>query len=394
MALGVLAGAGSALADPPAMGDRPGLQIGTVQQLIYDSNVARTDSALASVRGVTPSEFIWIPELTVAFDHAFGPETLILKGTAGYDFHSSNQILNGERLDVFGSVKSRFGRCDAALSGDYARLPSTLDQLNVSVTHNEVTEETASLTAQCGGAVGLVPSVALAEQWASNSSGQIANSDFRSFTATPAIGYRRRALGEISLYGSFQDVTYPNRDLLLGPASLQDGYQLFGAGMRFDRRLAARIQATFRIGFAALRPADASIPGFNGLTYGVNVNARVTGRISAHLTFDRDIMPSTWQDVTYGISNVATAQVDYRIGPRLTLNLGVSQTTDRYHGVALLPGVDIQHDRIEAAFGGISYDLGRRIKLRLEARREARRADLFGYNYDDTQVALSAVAAL
>ncbi|HXU99991.1 MAG TPA: outer membrane beta-barrel protein [Caulobacteraceae bacterium] len=380
--------------DAAVLADAPGLHIATTQQVLYDTNVARGDLGVAQLRGITPAEFIYSPAASIDFVHPFGPETLILKGTAGYDFHSSNRVLSGERLELNSSVKSQLGRCNTVVGAGYSRMPSDLEQLNIAVTHNDISVETASLDADCGRAVGLDTKVALTEQWASNSNPQVRIDNFHSFTAVPAIGYRRPSFGEIELYGSFQEVSYPDRDLMAGPASIQDGYRLLGAGLKFDRRLGARIQATFRIGFVGLRPDISSVPGFNGLTYGADVSARMTGRIRFSFSFQRDAAPATWQDVTYAISDTESMQAEYLIGPRFKLDIGLSRTADDYHGSHLAPGIDLQHDRIDAAFGALSFAMSRRIKFGVELRHENRAADVFGYNYADTQVGFTAAAAL
>jgi hypothetical protein len=388
------AAAAPAWAEEPGPVDLPGLHIGTAQEVLYDTNVARSDLEAARLRGITPADVIYTPIVSVDFVHPLGPETLILKGTAGYDFHSSNRVLDGERLELNSSVKSDLGRCRATLTGDYSRLPSDLEQLNIAVTHNEVSAETAGLNAECGRAVGLDPKIDLTEQWVSNSNPAVRIDNLRTFTAIPAIGYRRPSLGEIELYGSFQDVAYPDRDLTQGPASIQDGYQLYGAGFRYDRHLGARIETTLRVGFVGLRPDISTVPGFNGVTWGADVSARVTGRIRLHLTVQRDATPATWQDVTYALSDTQSAQIEYLVGARLKLNLGVARTMDDYHGAHVLPGIDLQHDRIDGAFAALSLAMSRRIKFKLEVRHETRAADVLGYNYTDTQAGFTVAAAL
>src|ERR1700761_4954859 len=62
----------------------------------HDSNVDRLNSSAGALRGIQSSDDIISPALNLNLTHQFGRETAYLQGSAGYDYYTSNTLLNSE----------------------------------------------------------------------------------------------------------------------------------------------------------------------------------------------------------------------------------------------------------------------------------------------------------
>src|SRR5437588_164966 len=86
----------SALAAPALAQETRPLGVQAVISEIYDSNVARSSYLLASARGVTQSDWITEPGVTLNLNKTFGRQSAFLRGSVGYDFYARNTRLNSE----------------------------------------------------------------------------------------------------------------------------------------------------------------------------------------------------------------------------------------------------------------------------------------------------------
>jgi hypothetical protein len=235
--------------------------------------------------------------------------------------------------------------------------------------------------------------LSLSRTWSDNTAFQLQPSNYRSFTVSGGIAYRRPAFGEVSLYGQYGETSFPNRFILVGAGLLQDGYKSYSTGLRYNHSVGARIEATANIGYITVHPEIASVARYDGVTYGAQVSFRATSRVRLRLKFDRDINPSNRPDTTFAVDNTYSVEGDYAIGSRIKLNLGLSDRTSRYRGANLVPGIDLANDRNWAVYGSIRLSVGRRLGLELNARHEDRNANVTAFSYTDTRVGASAIAS-
>jgi hypothetical protein len=360
----------------------------------YDSNVAQSGAAAAAQRGITPADTIFAPFLAAGLTLPLGRQSLFLKGSVGYSLYSKNTVLNSGAVNVEGGFAARVRDCKATLTGSYSNQRTSLQDLVVTVTRNIADTELVRLDGECGGPIGLGPTLSVVQQWSNNSAPSLFASDFRSVTATAGIAYRRPSFGELSLVGSYGQTDFPNRGLLVGPATTQDGFRDYSIGVRYERKLGARIEGTVRIAYTTLVPYAAGVAGYGGIEYSGDVSLRVSSRLQAHFSLGQAPIPTIVSNSTYSLERHYSAEADYTIGPKLSLRLSGSETTDRYNGAAVVSGVDIQRESAGTVSGAVRFKLSRRFAIELDGAHQVRSADVAIYNYTDDRVGLAFSAAI
>jgi len=360
----------------------------------YDSNVARSDAELAAERGITQQDWIFQPAISVDLLLPVSRQAFFLKGSVGYDFYADNHILNNGNIDLQGGVKGQIATCRGTLTDDFKDAQTDLQYLSLAATKNTELDETVALDGSCGGQIGIVPTLSVSERWSNNSAATLLTSNYRDFDLKTGIAYRHPRFGELSTYFSYDQADFPNRDLLVGPATIQDGYKVYGVGVQYDRRLGARIEGVVHISYTDLRPDAASVQGFQGVTYGADVTVRFSPLLQAKLSLQRGVQPTIWPGVTYEVDNSYGIEADYTLGRKLKLVAGASGGSDQYHGADLIPNVDISSETLWSVRGSIAYQLTRRFGLELDATHEARDANVAAFSYPDNRVALSLKAGI
>ena len=214
-------------------------------------------------------------------------------------------------------------------------------------------------------------------------------SDFRSTIANAGLAYRRPQFGELELLGSVEQTDFPNRQVQVDQTSAQDGYHAYSVGALYERRLGARIQGTFEIGYTILEPHLPSEQDYRGPYYRADASIRISSRLQAELQAQRAIVPTNVADATYDLRDLFSGGVDYVVTPKLKLHLGGSETTDNYSGGGFLTGVTIQHQVTQVLTASSHLQLNRRAAVDLWVTREVGNSDLDSYDYTDTRAGVS-----
>ena len=356
-AIASLAGAGAAQAqDVPGYGPAPGyggaargysdpdavqdssrhVTVDVIGDLIYDSNVARGDTAVANARHVSNSDEIFTPTVAIDAYAPIGREAVFLHGNFGYDFYRVNTFLNRERVDLHGGGIARLGPCRETVTGDFNRQQSDLEDLVLAVTKNVADTESVGFNAVCGRQVGLAPFFGVSQVWHDNSNPIARSEDYETFGVNWGLAYNRPALGSLQLFGNYNSTAFPDSELALGGPAIHSGYHLIAGGVEFDRRLGARIQTTVSVSYTSLSPyfsgglnpllgAEAT-KGFNGLTYSADVSFRVPGRLSTRVRYTRATLPSTVLGASFTLDNLLLGDIQYRLGPRISLSAASAGT--------------------------------------------------------------------
>jgi hypothetical protein len=388
VALVLLAAAAPAFADD----DRVGVQ--AVVTETYDSNVAASDAEAAAERGITPQDEITAPSLALNLSLPVSLQELFLKGSAGYDFYDHNRQLDGGQVDLLGGVHARLARCKGTVSGNLTYAQSELQDLSLIATRNLESDEIVSMDGSCGGQIGFAPTFAISGEWSQNSSPELFSSDYDTLNTSLGLAYRQPHFGELSAYVAYNETAFPNRDLLVGPATIQDGYSSYSGGVKYDRHLGARIEGTIKIAYTSVRPDLASTGGYQGLTYDANVTFRVTPRLTAKLDLERAVNPTIRPDVTYALDNSYSLEADYSVSRKIKISAAATGESNRYSGADLIPGFDISSETDWGVNGSVAYQLNRRIGFELDLAHVVRDANVTIFSYTDDRVGLSIKGAL
>jgi len=385
---------GLADSGPALAADDNRINIQAVVTETYDSNVAASDAAAAAERGITPSDWIFDPSIAVDLLLPISRQAVFLKGSVGYDFYADNHILDNGAIDLQGGLKGQISTCRGTITDDFKYAQTELQYLPIAITKNTERDESIGLDGSCGGQVGIVPTLSVSEDWTDNSASELITSDYQALNLMTGLAYRAPRFGELSTYFSYDQTDFPSRDLLVGPATIQDGYKEYGIGVKYDRRLGARIEGTVSVSYSDLRPDDATVQGFEGVTFDADVTMRFSRLLQGKLTLERGVDPTIWPGVTYELENSYGLEADYTPGRKLKFSAGVSGGSNQYHGADLTPGVDISGESFWSVRGSVSYQVNRRFGLELDATHMARDANVPEFSYPDNQVALSLKAGI
>jgi hypothetical protein len=379
----------AALADEPQ-----GASVKVVTASTYDSNVADSSAAGAALRGIRPEDWIFQPTVDAEIALPVSRQQLFVKGSAGYAFYAHNSQLNGQTIDVQGGLNAHLRDCRLTFAGEWSEEQTKLQDLSVAVNRNIEDTDTIRLEGDCGGPVGFGPSASIVREWSNNSAQQLVASDYRTITATAGIDYRRPTLGSVSLFGSYVQTDLPNRTVAIGPVSASDGYRYYSVGAGFDHRLGGRIESSLRIAYVTLEPYAHSVPGYSGVDLHADVSIRVSGRLNGRLSVVQEPLPTIVSNSTYTLSDSYTVEADYAMSSKVNLKIVASYATNDYSGVALIPGVDIQHEAIWTVTCRSRYQVSRRLSVELWAAYGSRNTDVLLYDYNDNRVGLSLTATI
>jgi hypothetical protein len=367
----------------------------TVQDTeIYDTNVVQAGPLIAAQRGLKLADLQSEPSVVLGLVKPLDRQAVFMNATLGYDFYQRDTTLNKENIDVTGGFRGRFGRCASTLSGEYGRRQIDEGDLIGPVTRNVVSDSLVTLSGSCTGAIGFSPFVNLSNEWVDNSAPLLVVSNRRTFNGTAGVQYSSPRLGQLSLYGGFTKTDYSARPTVEAVEIVSEsgsaGYDLYTGGVRYDRHLGARIEATLALAYTVLDPMGLGASGFQGPTYQADISYRVSGRITTKVHIDRETLPSLQAGAAYSIEENYNAEIDYQAGARTTLALGESYSDRDYRGALLAVAEYLSHDTRDNQFVNITYNINNRITLVLDVRRETRIANPSEYNYTGGRFGLTA----
>jgi len=284
----------------------------------------------------------------------------------------------------------RIGLCQGVLAGGYARAQSDLQDLTLITTRNIETVESGALNMTCGRSAGLAPMFGVSTATSSNSSAFLVLSDYQNTTETLGLSYRRPSFGVVTIFGSHTDAEYRHRLFLVGGVPTKDGYEADSGGIRYERRLGARIGGEVEVGYTKVKPDIAVSPDFKGLTYKGLIDFRVSSLLQTSAGFEHGVTPTIRLGANYALNQNIFLNATYQMGSRFHLNGGVSQGTNRYKGVTLGPA-DLTKEDINSIYGGVRWDIGRRVALSTTFKHDHRNTNIPGFDYGDTQVTVAAI---
>jgi hypothetical protein len=419
----MIGSAGTAIAQttssrPPSFGAQPrpsttvtrNIGIRAAVDVGYDTNAFGLNDALiarGSLGTRSKDDVSVTPSLQLDIALPFGRQSAYLRGVIGYDFFLKNPQLDRERIQLDGGVNLQVGSgCSGLVNAAYGRFRTNAGDIfavdDEPLIRNVNTQESRSFgaRAQCGGAIGLTPSVGYQHASVRNDSPFFALNDVNSDSFDASLGYSRPSLGRVSVYGTYTISEFLNRNVLGFPAVIpgipNDGVKSYSAGVRFERSLGTRIAGTIAAGYTWVDPKNVFSSRFRGSSYSLNLNVRPYERLSIDLLASRSAEVANTVFASYSLSEVYSLNGTFRLNGRTSLNFGSSFQTRDYRGE--FPTVDsavlLSHDEFVRAYVGFAYDLNRRIRLNGLFSQQRRKADNPLFNFNNTSVSLGASFSL
>jgi hypothetical protein len=362
----------------------------------YDTNLAGVSPAEANSRGIATDDMIYTPSVGVTLNLPISRQLFYLRGSAGYLFHDKNKNLDSERLSLDTGVKGRVSLCDLNAAANYQRSLSSLDDIVLGPTVDNILEvKSVTASAICARRTGLGVTGTVEQEWGDNSRAQLRGQDYESTTYSAGVVYTRPQFGTLTLFGRRQRTDYDQGSLGLGVLGSPNGYESTTGGVSFERRLGGRIDGVISTSYTSVDTLGPTIAGattsgdFNGFTYSLNLNYRVTSRFNTGFAFAREVSPSNRFGDSYDVSESYEAHGNYNFGTRITANFGYQHRVVDSKGGQIFAG-NLTNSTANVVNAGVTYRQSKRVSLVLDASREERRANDPRYNYDNTRVGIAA----
>ncbi|MBS0505309.1 MAG: outer membrane beta-barrel protein [Proteobacteria bacterium] len=375
----------------------------------YDSNAfGLSDAAIA--RGIgnrSKDDFRITPSLLLDIFQPFGRQSAFLRGSIGYDFYTKNSQLNRARIGLNGGANvAVLNNCSVTPSANYQRQRSNAGDIfaisPVPVVDRVNTEEQFSygVDAQCAGAIGISPTFGYRHSQIRNTSSFYELNDSNQDSFNASLGYQRPSLGRISVYGSYSEGEYIHRNVLglpnVIPGIPLDGVKSYSAGGRFERDIGSRMSGSISVGFSWVDPKAVFSRKFRGSTYALALAIRPSDRFSVNVDASRSADLSNTVFATFALTQIYSLNGTYRLNRKMAVNFGSSyQKRDyRQNAQAVDNAGVVKNDEFIRAYGGLVYDLNRRLRLNGLISQQRRKSDNAFFNYNNTTVSLGLSFAL
>ena len=353
-------------------------------QAEHHSNVALTDATQAALRGLSQEDTIFTPYASIDFYQPIGKQGVFLRGSAGYAFYEKNDVLNREQLDLTGGFRGQAGPCMGTLTGDYSRGINRIDDPILIDAENIQETKRATVELGCSRQTGLGVVASYSKEWTENDQALNKQQDSDRDSAMIGVSYSRPTLGTLTLFGTQEEVTYPNR-------LIDDGYDLSAIGVTYARMLGARIEGTVSIAYTTVDLHAQALPGFSDdnfetTAYSGSLTYRASSRLRFLGSFERSVTPSSGLGRSYDVNELYQLSGDYSIGSRINVNLGVARAERDLEGGLALPTIQLTESTTDALFAIVTYKQSERLSFRLTAGREERNTNAPQFDYTNDRI--------
>jgi Putative beta-barrel porin 2 len=378
-------------ASPPSVSTQRDLGFGAQVLVMYDNNSARSGGALAKQRGLSPEDVTVTPTLDFNLTQPVGQQTLYVNGSAGYQFHRRNKVLDRQNVTIDGGATTQFGFCQATAFASYRASQADLQDLDPLTTKNLRDAKGLGASLQCGRPSGLGANLMVQKTENHNSESRLRVSDSDTDIISFGVGYSNQTLGTIGVNYSYASNAFPNRIIIGRP--IGDGYFSESFGLTAQRNFGPRLSVNLAASRIKLKREFAP-PGFplrlTGTTYGGNLSYSVGSRISLSAGASRSIQPSGRPGKLYDVAETKDVGIGYKLGSSfdLSLNHTIGKVTSNRD--SLTPILVITDSHLNSTTAGVSFSSSGRFSLGLNVRYDDRQTNLPQFDYTATTVSLRA----
>ncbi len=357
--------------------------------VLYDSNIARSDREFAEARHLSLDDVITTPQANFTIARQFGRQVLFLEGYGSYVFHIHDTILNREDINVTGGVNAHILRCQELVTENYSLSQTDLAQQSVVAVQNVQGISTLSGSVDCGHSTGIAPTATVSGAWRDNSSQQLKSNNSNTFAANAGLGYRRPTFGTLSLFGSYTQAAFPNRILPI-PGNPAYGYTLYAGGVTYDRHIGGRLVGVVTVSFSDLQPDSPLQPKFQGVTYDAELTYTLNARIDLQAQAIRAVVPSNYIGSNYSTNGTYLLTANYSLGTRITLGLTGDYKTQNTNIVdPNLPDQIKYSDTVDGLLS-VTYTMTKRLSFTVTGGDEQRYTNLRFLNYNSVRAGITA----
>lgn len=379
----------AALADEPV---RRFAVTATVSTL-YDDNILRRSKAAGLPVIGAFEDFRSSPSLAVDIELPIGRQSLLLAGSAGYDFYARNTQLERERIDLLTGVVLRAGPfCTARITGQFSRQQSDLaDFATTDPVSNTQDRRAFDATLGCRPRLGLNQRFGFSREEVSNSDPGRLRGNFTSETVSAAVGFARPSFGDLSAYASIRRDRYSGRVAALPGGATPERLMVYAAGLEYRRDIGSRLKGRVAVGYTIVDPNLPTARRFAGISGSADLTVAATDRLRLQITAGRTVQPSNLLDVSYSIVDSFALSSEYRAN-RTVAFVASGSYTKRSFRESPLAGVALGRsgDQSYLVSGGVRLSPGGRVGLSVDLTGERRRSEIAAFNFGHVIAAVTA----
>lgn len=361
------------------------IEFGLRAQVEHNSNVARTNEARATLRGLTLDDTIFTPQATLNVVAPVGRQAVFLRSSAGYSFYNKNDKLNRERLDFTGGMNLALGPCHSVVSGGYARGINIVDDpLLIEDVENTQERKQAGVNVTCTRPTGFGVVAGASKEWSGNDLAALKYADYERTSYNAGVTYSRPALGVLTLFVNQGTTNYVNRP---------DGYDLTSYGLTYERQLGARIEGAVTLARSKINPTGPlAASDSESTTYALNVTYRASDRLRMQASFDRSVTPSTGFGRVYDLGTAYRLSGEYDLGSRITIGVGGARVERETELGVIVPGT-LTDSSTDSVYATVKYRQSQRLVFALNAGREERNTNEPQFDYTNERIGIAAEVA-
>jgi len=390
--LGALILSAGGVADARAAAPERSISITPSVRLTYDSNVLGGRGVVRS--NVSGDDDVRLsPSMGADILYPLGRQSAFLAGSIGYDFYRRHSELNRERINLDGGLhlQGPLG-CAGTLAAGYSRRQSDIGDLilapdGTTLVNIVNVQENRRYSAKmsCGAAIGIRPGVGYTRSETRNSGSRSAQ-DIVSDTFTASLGYTRPSFGLLSIYGSYRNGRYPNRQEIPG-VLFNDGIEVYSAGASYDRDIGSRLGGAVSVGYTQVEPKSSLVPKFHGLSYSAALRFQPSSRLNTNLSASRSAEQSNVLAVSYTISTAYAFSGSYSLSQRMSAPFSLGYSTRRFRATSFLPGALVRGtDKTYDASLGLRFKPRPKLNMGVDATYRKRTSDVGLLGYSSKQI--------
>ncbi len=376
-----------------------GLRIDASLNTLFDSNILRLGDGLTPAPGQDKADFRVTPAVSASYGTNIGRQQLFLGGTIGRDIYLRNSDRNRNHYGFNGGLNWRLGaRCSGLLDANYSSRQQLFSEVSVNTPNvQQLFSYGGSASCQTGAGLGFGASAR--HSTTRNNSDARRPFDTNSTSVSPQITYGSPVLGQFSLSGAYNHVTYPNRDVIAGDGSIDsDGIDILSGRVGYQRGLGSRLSANIGLSYYTTKPQPRDIlipiaPGIGvpvsrdsrsnlGYDFGINYNSG--NRLTASFTARKSAAASINVGAQSQVVQAFAGDIGYRLNRAISLNTGISHTQRDYRNsfTSIEEPQRRTQDKITRVFGGVSYAPGGRYSVSAEVAYQDRasKPEIYSYN--------------
>jgi hypothetical protein len=386
---------------PGLLGYSRGLELAATVSSRYEDNLGRQRIKDDGVRVR--------PQALATYGLGLGRGGLFVQSSYGRDFiYGTSRLLTTDRLMLGGGVDVKLARCTGELGGSWRRgLSFASDAALFGGFSQEIANAGVAGECRIGGALSVNGSVLRSDIKTVRDSlgGQPSRAfDMRRWSYSGGVGFGTAALGQFSLSGSINDSIMPGRLVPTPTGFVEEGLKQRSARFGYARQFGSKLQLSGGISYLDTRPSSSStliiiggVPqivertGYRGIGYDAALDLILSPRLSINATAGRNTFANGLVGAAFTVADYRALVVQYQLGSRYTVGLGVNQRHNQFRGAFLSPleplrRISDDFTRIYGQFGG---RLGRRLRFSVDVTHTIRASNPSALSYNSTGVGLT-----